>query len=216
MSDELMMTKKENIHEQGKDSSGVDDIVTSLSDVVGAVMGVGAAVTKTFAEVTSGSKKISPPEEGSNPINVMVHYTMEGVTNVVSAVVGAVGGREDQETNQPTEKAAAKPQAAPVVPVVERGATLRIPLSIENPGDEPMQGMAFGCTAIEGHATAAGLPLSKAALRFQPEILDVAPKDFEKLTVFINTAEDTAPGDYTATIGLGGGTFESHVPFKVV
>lgn len=208
-----MTAENKKIRKPMKETTGVDDIATDVSDVIVAVLGIGAAIAKTFAEATSGSKKVPQPEDGRGPINVMIHYGMVGITNVVGVVAGTVGNKEDQENNVKQKN---KEQTTSFVPVVEKGATLRIPLSIENPGGEPMQDMAFSCTLMESKPTAPGRPLTKAALRFQPEVLNIAPKDFEKLTVFIDTTEDTAPGNYTATIGIGIDTFKSKVHFEVI
>ena len=212
-----MTEKNSKTPDLNKETINIDDIATDVSDVVVSILGIGTAVAKIFAEATSGGKKLPKPEDGSGPINVIVHYGMTGITNMLGVVVGTVKSKEGLDAGiKQSEESVSKPQTDSFVPLVEKGATLRIPLSIENPGGEPMLGMVFSCTTMESEPTAPGRPLTKEALHFQPNVLNVAPKDFEKLTVFIETSEDTAPGDYTAIIGMGIDTFESKVHFKVV
>lgn len=212
-----MSKENSNTSDSGRDKRVEGDIVANVSDVVVSVLGIGAAVAKTFAEASSSNTAALPPQDSSKPINAMVHYGMIGMTNIVSSVVSSVS-TENQQHNaatqqQPNDKP--RPQQ-PVTPVVTRGTTLRIPLSIENPGDAPMQDMAFNCFSLETDSTMAGEALDKSALSFQPEILNIAAKDFEKLTVFIETTEATVPGNYTAIIGIGSAHFETKVSFEVV
>jgi len=91
--------------------------------------------------------------------------------------------------------------SAASLPVVQRGGTLRIPLSIENPANEPMQHLNFLCLEMRGGSPGQGVPLPVSAVRFQPESLTIEPRDFEKLTVFIDTGFDTLPGKYEAVLG---------------
>ena len=215
------MADKDKTSEQPRGNSGVDEIVSGVSDVVGAALGVGAAVAKTLAQVTAGGKQVPEPEGESGAVNAMVHYGVAAITNVVGAVVANVAGSQvDQPVESGNESGnvagVSRPQTSSAIPLVERGGSLRIPLSIENSGAEPMQGMVFQCIGMDGEASGPGKPLGSSALRFEPEILDVAPRDFEKLTVYIDTAADTAPGTYDAIIGLGAGAFESHISFNVV
>jgi hypothetical protein len=99
-----MTAENNKTREEIKKTTGVNDIVTDVSDVVVAVLGIGEAMAKTFAEVTSSSKKVPKPEEGSNSINAMVHYGMTGITNLLGTAVGAVGGKENQKTNLKQER----------------------------------------------------------------------------------------------------------------
>jgi hypothetical protein len=104
------------------------------------------------------------------------------------------------------------------MPRVRAGSTLRVPLSIENPGAERMDDMRFACLALArapGSVPAKGAPLGIDDVRFQPLPLSVGPRDFEKLTVFVDTRPDTAPGRYDLTIGLPGGAFQMTIPFEV-
>lgn len=196
-------------------STGASDIVNGVGEVVGAVLGIGAAVAKTVAQATSGGKEVPAPS-GGGPINAMVHYGVAAVSNVVGTVLSSVNvGAAPARPAKSAAPSSPAPQAT-TLPRVRRGASLRIPLSIENPGDEPMRGMSFTCLRMNGGKADAGTPLRERALRFQPETLDVAPKDFEKLTVYIDTAPDTAPARYEAVIGLDQGVFETTIVFEVI
>jgi hypothetical protein len=82
-------------------------------------------------------------------------------------------------------------------------AQRRIPLSIEHPSTTPMSGLAPLVRAIQrnGQDASAYLPLS--ALSFKPAMLDIGPKDFEKLTVAIAVPDDAPAGSYELTLALG-------------
>ena len=102
------------------------------------------------------------------------------------------------------------------MPTVHCGSTLRIPLSVENPGQEPMAEMRFACLAVSGGEVSAGELLEAKAFRFEPELLSVAPRDFEKLTVYVDVPETAAPGLYEAKIGPSPGDFEIVLRLQVI
>ena len=91
-----------------------------------------------------------------------------------------------------------------------------MPLSIENTGAEPMTDLQFRCLAVEVESAGPGTPLVPSNVRFEPASLTVAPRDFEKLTVYVDAPAETAPGQYQVTIGLESGTFRTAFPFVVV
>jgi hypothetical protein len=93
---------------------------------------------------------------------------------------------------------------------------LRIPLSIENPDAQAIDQLEFTALAVKGDGTAGGTPLGVGSLRFEPATMTIAAHDFEKLTVFVDTRPETAPGPYEAAIGLGGSRPEINVRFAVV
>lgn len=203
-------------------------LVRGMSDVLGAALGVGASVARAVAQATAGSKGVEPPRSDRS-LEAMVHYSLATVTNVLGIVTGAAGlgvraaptgsGAADAAGARPATSArnageTAGADAAPL-PTVRAGHALRVPLSIQNPGAEPMRGIAPVCLALEARGLGAGRPLGAAALRFQPASLDVAPRDFEKLTVFVDTEPDTAPGRYEAVIGLGAPGVETRLAFQV-
>lgn len=208
-------------------------LAEGLSEVVNAAFGVGAAIARTLAEATASDKGVSKPETGQGPLGEMVHYGVTTVTNVIGLVVSMMGSAKssNEEANQPftsnqnktaesatgAEGSATKAEMrTPSIPTVHQGGTLRMPLSLENPGDQAMENLVFVCQEMLARRIAAGQPLAEGAVRFQPERLDIAPKDFEKLTLLIDTDEQTAAGQYVAHIGVAEGGLEINVEFEVV
>jgi hypothetical protein len=194
-------------------SRTTDELIEGVSQVVTAALGVGAAMAKAVAEATAQGQPLPPPAQPGSPLTAIVHYGVATVTNVAGAVMKSVGGiRMDVKprTAGPAATAAARG------PRAHQGTTLRVPLSIENPSDHPMLGVAYRCLELTGGDPAAGVPLGRDAVRFLPPVLDVQPRDFEKLTVYIDTQPDTAPGRYRARIGTGAGGAETALDFEVV
>lgn len=204
-------------------------VAEGVSDVINAAFGVAAAIAKTLAEVTAAGRPVATPDTRQGPLGEMVHYGVTTLTNVIGLVVSVVGGAasgaassdsgKDTSANTPATEPTdtrEKGSVATNLPKVHQGGTLRIPLSMENPADQPMENLVFACQDMCGTRIGAGQPLSEAALRFQPECLDIAPKDFEKLTLLIMTDAQTAPGDYVARIGVDNGDLEIKVEFEVL
>ena len=217
------MTTEPNSKSTDTASSTVPDAtVASVAEVVNAALGVGVALAKTAAQVTSGDRPLPESPGKGSPIDDMVFYGVTAMNNVINLAISGAGMvaqsasvREEPSTPEPAQTAAAY-TTTPTGPTVHQGATLRVPLSIENQGREPMSGMTFVCLSMESEPRGAGRLIDKSAVRFQPQTLNVAPKDFEKLVVFVDTAPDTALGQYTATIGLGEGIFENTLTFEVI
>ncbi len=221
------MSKQKQSEEQ--ENRANPSLAEGVSDVINAAFGVGAAITKTLAEVTAVGKPVANPNTPQGPLGEMVHYGVTTLTNVIGLVVsvvgGATGGTADSGSGKDasTDARATEPmstsekdRAATRLPRVHQGGTLRIPLSMENPADLPMENLVFACQDMRGTRISAGQPLTETALCFQPERLDIAPKDFEKLTLLINTDAQTAPGDYVAHIGVDNGDLEIKVEFEVL
>jgi len=217
------MDKQEQNEQQEEHTT--PSVAEGVSDVINAAFGVGAAIAKTLAEVTAAGKPVTSPDTRQGPLGEMVHYGVTTLTNVIGLVVSVVGGAAGSGTgkgaaaNAPASEATdtrEKDSTAPNLPKVHQGGTLRIPLSMENPADQPMENLVFACQDMNGKRIGAGQPLTEAAMRFQPERLDIAPKDFEKLTLLITTDALTAPGDYVAHIGVDNGDLEIKVEFEVL
>ena len=120
---------------------------------------------------------------------------MTNVLNLVIVPVKETVGEADT-ANSPRARSPARPSAPP-------GATVRIPLSIENPSDKPMNGLAPLVRAVRRNGQDASADLPYSTLRFTPSMLDVAPKDFEKLTIVIAVPDKAPPGSYEVTLALG-------------
>lgn len=194
-------------------------ILAGVANVVNSALDVGAALARTVAQATAGSNRIPEPAPNASAIDEVLHYGRVVVGNVIRVVLPGAGGTAPEQ--QAASAAARTPDAARATesPRVHAGATLRVPLSIENPGAEPMAEMHFACLAMTrtpGSGPASGAPLGVDAVRFQPLPLTVGPRDFEKLTVFVDTRSDSAPGRYEMTIGLPGGGFQMAIPFEVI
>jgi hypothetical protein len=198
-----------------------DATVTGVTEVVNAALDLGAVLAKTVAQVTSGDRPVPPSPSKGGPIEEMVFYGVTAINNVINLAISGAGViaqsvsvAEEPQTSEPSQTATYPPTST--APKVHQGSTLRVPLSIENQGREPMNGMTFVCLSVESETTAAGQSIDKSAVRFQPQTMNVAPKDFEKLVVFVDTTPNTAPGHYKITIGLGDGIFENRLTFEVV
>lgn len=72
-----------------------------------------------------------------------------------------------------------------------------------------------GVTAADG-GQGSGVALTPSAVRLSPAALDIQPRDFEKLTVFIDTGRDTRIGDYRAVLQMGEDGVETVIDFEVV
>jgi hypothetical protein len=199
-----------NDKETNSQAANVEAISSGISEVVHAALGVGAAVARTIAEATAAGKPVPPGAAGEGPFADIIHYGVQATSNVLSMVIRGI----PSTAPRPGEAPGAGP--VPAFPTVHAGSTLRIPLSIENPSDADMSQMTFCCRDLIYEGNAAGTPLTAAALVFEPATLSIAPRDFEKLTVFIATTEETATGSYMAKIAVEGGSFESVLRFEVV
>lgn len=195
---------------QKNDDSASEELLEGLTELFNASLGFGAALARAAARLTGGAP---PPPKNDGPFDALMHYSITTVGNVLRVAGSATGG---VTTGRPAPaapgQAAAQGQATPTVTA---GATLRMPLSIENPGVEPMIELRFGCLEMAGGTAGLGEPLDVGVVRFEPDVLTIAPRDFEKLTVFIDIPATTAPGGYRATIGLPDGGFQVQIPFEV-
>lgn len=204
-------------------SEAAEELTRSVTDLVGAVFGVGAAVAKTAAEATSGGRPVPEPSSNQGPLNLMIHYGLSAAANLVRTVVttstaagSAAGSAARSAGTAAGAQAASAASATSGGPSVSAGSTLRIPLSIENPGAGPMDNLEFRCLRVEVLKAGEGQKLGVANVRFSPSVLSIAPHDFEKLTVFIDTTPLTAAGVYRAVIGVGTANLESAVQFEVL
>lgn len=174
-----------------------DELTRSVVNVVDAAFGVGVALAKTAARVTAMDRAVPEPANDA-AIPAIIHYSLATATNLVSLVTSALttAGRDAGAAVRTATAAATR-----TGPTVRAGGTLRVPLSVENPGDRPMTGMAPLVRSIhkDGAPTDA---LGSDGVRFTPAAFEVAPRDFEKLTVFITVPETAAPGRYDLVLAL--------------
>jgi hypothetical protein len=205
---------------------GAEQLVKGIAELTSATLGVGAAFARIAAQATAGERPVPPPPESATPLTAVVHYSAAALVNVVDAVRAGMGevraatGQAPGASRRPEPAATAAPAppssaAQQNLPTVHPDSTLRMPLSIENTGPEPMVDLQFQCLALEVDPAGPGVPLTVANVRFEPAALTVAPRDFEKLTVYVDVPDTAAPGRYQATIGLESGTFRMAFPFVV-
>lgn len=211
----------EPLHKDDRDGAGeaqaAPDIGRSLGEVVGAVLDVGVSVSRVLAQATAANGVVEPLPPATPPLQAIVRYGVTAMGNVVSAI--ATGGQVLRKAAGATA-AAAQAVASPLAtgaataasaaarggPRVHAGATLRVPLSVENTSERPMQGLeprvrTLRRTGRDGADASAVIPVD--GVRFAPERFAVAPRDFEKLTVFIAVPEDAPAGGYELVLALG-------------
>jgi hypothetical protein len=195
-----------------------DELIGGIGSVLNTALGVVGDLARRAAEATlTPERTVAQPAPGATPVNVVVHYGAATVANIVE-----IAGKAVRSANT-TARGAAAPSGGPTasgaqrpVPTVSAGEVLRIPLSIENPDAQPMQQLRFAALSVHHEDSTSGSELRMDALRFDPPTLTIAPHDFEKLTVFIDTQIDTAPGRYEAVIALIDTAHQITVRFAVV
>lgn len=130
----------------------------------------------------------------------VIDSTVRLAERVVTLALDIVGGSRDRTTGG-TQIA---------VPAGRRGKALRIPMTVENSSKAPMEKMAFDLSGLRGPE---GSTLSAASIKVEPEEINVAPGDFEKLVVIVDAPEHATPGAYEGELALRGSpTFR--IPFK--
>jgi hypothetical protein len=193
-------------------TQATEDLTRKVTELVGAVVGLGASVAKSAAQATSGGQPIQEPKTSQGSLNLMIHYGVTAATNIIRTAVSA-GTRKAAAGS----KSGAGPAAGvPVGPSVIAGSTLRVPLSIENSDAKPMNSLKFQCLRVEALEVGRGQKLGVANVKLSPSVLSIPPRDFEKLTVFVETKPATALGTYLAVIGVGAGGLETPLQFEVL
>lgn len=188
-------------------------LAASVAGVVDAALGVGVSLARLMAEATATDQPVAPLPSGTPPIQAIVRYGVTALSNVAQAVMSGAQSVRKSAPITPSPTAAAHPGG----PRVRAGTMLRVPLSVENPGDRPMHGLRPVARRIR-HAGGADarllLPLEDVA--FSPPQFDVAPHDFEKLIVQVNLAADLPAGGYELTLALGEEEPDLPVSFTVL
>jgi hypothetical protein len=196
-----------------------DDIVKGVSQVFVSALGVGAALTRLVAKSTARGTVEEVPHD-TEPVAAMVHYGTVTLKNVVGIVASGAQFLKVQITPNGADSTAtssASTNPAPISkPRIHQGASLRVPLSIENPGDHPMGPIVFQTRDLQFLGDPeSGTPLIGESVSFAPAELTIQPHDFEKLTVFIDVPTGAAPGAYRALIGSVTNNFHTTIEFDV-
>lgn len=190
-----------------------NDIATGVGNVVDAALGLGVSLARVVAEATALGKPVQPVEPGTPALTAIVRYGVTAAGNVFGALVSGVQGVKPSVGPARPQPAAA---AAKAGPRVARGATLRVPLSVENPGDRPMQGLAPRLRAVRRGQADASAAIAPACIHFSPAAFEVAAHDFEKLTVTVSVPDDCPAGDYEVVFALGDDEPDLKMGFAVV
>ena len=177
-----------------------------------ALIQLGADAARIVAEAASGRPQRD--RDGDSTFVSLLRHSATAAGSLTGLAFRAVRGRGDTSPSPPPASAAAAP-AAPAAqgPRLRPGGSARIPLSIDNPGTEPMVGLVPRLTGATHHGARATPAFD---LDFSPERLDVAPRDFEKLVVTLQLDEDIAEGEWSALFTLSPDGSDPHeLPFQV-
>ena len=208
------------------DEGPMQDATKLATDAAEAVIHIGATFARAFAEAVSGRSQPAVP--GETALTSMVRHTSTGIATMAmiavdaaragaSAGVGGPGGGTSgfagsENSASPETNGAGVPQAGGG-PSVEPGETLRLPLSIDNPGSTTMHGLVPHLT----EAVFEGETVPPPQVRFEPASLSIAPRDFEKLVVLIDIPAEAAAGRWRVGLGLEeGGETVTSIAFQVV
>lgn len=194
----------------GRPSPGGPAQSLPLGDIVSLVVGSATGLAQSVVQSYSRS---APSTEGARLL--LADLVDVGMTTAGSvAKVVAAGLRGDSMPTAPSGAGSfpATPSEAEASPRVHAGATLRLPLVIENTAEEASPEVGFTGEV----AGPDGQPVDGAGISFSPDTLVVAAHDFEKLTVRIRVPEDAEPGMYRGRIVGGDGWFATEVRYEVM
>jgi hypothetical protein len=189
----------------GTTAPATPDLAGSLAGVIDAALGVGVSLARVIAEATALGQPVAPLPTGTPALQAIVRYGVTALGNMAQAVLsGAQTVRKAAPGARPATAATAAPDPRSAGPRVRAGDMLRVPLSVENPGDRVMPNLRPVLRAVRrtGGADASAL-LGETAVSFTPTSFDVAPHDFEKLTVLVTVPADMPDGGYELTLALG-------------
>jgi hypothetical protein len=196
-----------------------DPLTDRVADVVDAGLQLGASIARTMARAT-GSADAEPT--GKPPIDDVVSFGTAMANNLIGLVTSGVRAGVDatsKVTAPVRSPRSAEQEPAGATPMVRAGATLRVPLLVENTGPTPTRELAFATTSLVRSGCDDGdacVCLPSDVINFTPPTLVVAARDFEKLTVRVAVPPDTPIGRYTADIAAGEGWFSTQLAFSVI
>lgn len=155
----------------------------AVAELVDSVLKLSSSVVQAVAEATTGKPQETRP--GEPHLQAIIRHGTTAAGSLLSTVVRTV--REQPGASD----------VRPSAPRVVAGGSLRLPLSIDNPGTTPMENIVPRQVPSDG-------PDAALILRFEPESLTIAPADFEKLVVRIAVPADMPPGRYRPAFTLSG------------
>ena len=163
----------------------------AVANLVDSALRLSASVALLLAEAASGRPQADRP--GDTPLQSIIRHGTTAVGSVVATVAAAARAPQaPPAAGQPTPGS---------MPTVAAGDSLRLPLSVHNPGSEPMLGIVAHLRAVRhGEAERS----DALGVSFAPELLTVAPRDFEKLTVTVAVPAATDSGPWSVQFTLTG------------
>lgn len=182
-------------------NGGQEPAANSIQAVGDAALNLGVSVARSIAEGLSGQPQPSLASESR--LAGIVRYGTNAFGSLVAMTVSAA--REagiELGSNAPVAASSASTtaSAAPSLPHVAPGSSLRVPLSIDNPSGQTMVDLTphlLGAKHGDEDSTA---PFT---LHFEPASLSIAPRDFEKLVVTVNLPQDIREGRWSVLFALG-------------
>lgn len=185
---------------------GDDELASHITNVVNATVGVGTTAVRAIARMAVPGPDAPAPQVGD-----LVRYGVGAAESVLGLVLDGVRTAAGVPLpTRGTSGGAASPGRTDL-PRIHAGSVLRLPLLVENRGDLPMADIRFACTRTEPAGA-----LGADDIAFDPPVLTVAPRDFEKVTVRVRTGADTPPARYRIELAGGDGAFHTTVAFDVV
>lgn len=220
MTDAENVAEKEAEKEEPASARHEPDFVASMAGVVDAALGVGVSLARVMASATSPGRSVPVMPEGTPALLAIVRYGVSAMGNVAQAVIDGTQSLGKRKPSSPaaaankTSAAGAKSAAKAAGPRVLAGASLRVPLSVENPAERPMLGLRPQLRGIFhlGLDASKRLPVPV----FEPTELNVAPHDFEKLVVRLDVPADAPPGVYELILALGDDEPDLPMSFQVM
>lgn len=179
---------------------GIETLAAEVAGIIGSTLNVVTGLARTTAELSVRERLIEPPNADTPPLNAIIHYGLITVVNIAGLVTSAVRDGESVKP-PPTGRPATTEQQG--LPTLRPGATLRMPLSVENRGEEAMTEVVPRVVELGYTGPDVATTLDASAVRFEPEQLTIGAHDFEKVKVIVTAAQNSAPGHYTLTLAFG-------------
>lgn len=195
----------------------VDKVLVQLAGLLNSAVEVGASAARVVARTTAEQASALEPGQlgeavrnGATAAGNVLGLFMNGLRAATASPAGDRPGTEASASGAPSGSPAAE------LPTVRAGSTLRVPLLVENREAVEMSGLDFTCRSVDRLVPGEGPGVGRHQVRFEPSTLTVASRDFEKLTVRVATAPETAPGRYRVTIVGGADVFSTTLEFNVL
>lgn len=79
------------------------------------------------------------------------------------------------------------------------GETIKLPFSVENPGEKPIEKITFVASSLVGRQ---GHVIPADQISFLPSSISLEGKDFEKVYIQVQTSRSMPPGEYVGSIRI--------------